>query len=78
MMEGKKMTGPELRAARKLLGLTQAALAGVLGYSHQREISRLEARDRVPGPVALSMRAMLEFGLPNTWDHVDTPTPPVA
>ena len=72
------MTGPELRAARKSLGLRQADLAGVLGYRQQREISRLEARDSVPGPVALSMKAMLAFGLPNTWERVDTPPPPVA
>ena len=61
------MTGPELRAARDTLGLTQSGLASLLGYSQQREISRLEARDEVPGPVAVAVRAMLAFGLPETW-----------
>jgi len=61
------MTGPELRAAREALGLTQSELAAHLGYSQQREISRLEARAEVPGPVAVAMRAMLAFGLPEIW-----------
>ena len=61
------MTGPELRAARDMLGLTQSGLAALLGYSQQREISRMEARAEVPGPVAVAVRAMLAFGLPDTW-----------
>lgn len=61
------MTGTELRAARESLGMTQSGLAALLGYSQQREISRLEARAEVPGPVAVAMRAMLAFGLPESW-----------
>lgn len=64
------MTGSELRAARDTLGLTQSGLATLLGYSQQREISRLEARAEVPGPVAVAVRAMLAFGLPETWPHL--------
>lgn len=61
------MTGTELRAARETLGLTQSELATHLGYSQQREISRIEARAEVPGPVAVALRAMLAFGLPESW-----------
>lgn len=61
------MTGPELRTAREALGMTQSGLAAHLGYSQQREISRLEARDEIPGPVAVAVRAMLAFGLPDSW-----------
>lgn len=68
------MTGPELRAAREALRITQSVLATHLGYSQQREISRLEARAEVPGPVAVAVRAMLAFGLPETWPHL-THTP---
>lgn len=61
------MTGPELRAARESLSLTQAQLAATLGYGNQSRISEMEARARVPGSVAVAVRAMLAFGLPDTW-----------
>lgn len=61
------MTGPELRAAREKLSLTQGQLAAVLGYGAAPRISEMEARADVPGPVAVAVQAMLRFGLPDTW-----------
>lgn len=61
------MTGPELRAAREALGLSGRQMADILGYSGQPRISDMESRAEVPGPVAVAVRAMLAFGLPETW-----------
>ena len=61
------MTGPELREARARLTLSQAQLAAILGYGAQTRISEMEARDEVPGAVALAVRAMLAFGPPDGW-----------
>lgn len=61
------MTGPELRAAREALGLSGRQMAEILRYSGQSRISEMEARAEVPGPVAVAVRAMLAFGLPDSW-----------
>lgn len=61
------MTPTEFRAARESLGLTQSQLAAILGYGAKSRIAEIEARDTVPGPVAVAMRAMLAFGLPDSW-----------
>ena len=56
------MTPTDLTAARQRLGLTQAALAPLVGYSRD-QIGRMEG-GHTPIPVALSLavRAMLMLG----------------
>ena len=56
------MTPADLTAARQRLGLTQAALAPLVGYSRD-QIGRMEG-GHTPIPVALSLavRAMLLHG----------------
>lgn len=62
------MTPADLTAARQTLGLTQAALAPLVGYSRD-QIGRMEG-GHTPTPVALSLaiRAMLMLGAdPAQW-----------
>ena len=40
------MTGDEIRAARKHLGLTQSQFAEVMGYSHKTYVSAMESDTR--------------------------------
>lgn len=61
------MTGPEFRAIRDKLSLTQGQLAAVLGYGAKSRIAEIEARAEVPGPTALAMQALVRFGMPETW-----------
>ena len=52
------MKSDEFRAARKALGLTQAAMAAAL-ESDLRTVQRWEAGERgVPGPVKVAIRLM--------------------
>ena len=64
------MDNDEFRAIRKRLGLTQALLANVLGYSQPMQVSEIE-RDKNPKPVpraiALLMRAYDEGYRPKDW-----------
>lgn len=61
------MTGPELREAREKLSLTQEQLAGILDVD-RAHVSRLERGAKVvTQQTALLIRAMLRFGLPETW-----------
>lgn len=64
------MDNEEFRAIRKRLGLTQALLADVLGYSQPMQVSEIE-RDKNPKPVpraiALLMRAYDEGYRPKDW-----------
>lgn len=64
------MENDEFRSIRKRLGLTQAQLASVLGYSHLMQVSEIE-RDKNPKPVpraiALLMRAYDEGYRPKDW-----------
>lgn len=64
------MDNDEFRAIRKRLGLTQALLADVLGYSQPMQVSEIE-RDKNPKPVpraiALLMRAYDEGYRPKDW-----------
>ena len=56
------MTGPELKAARRRLGLSQAALAHALrlGGDGGRTVRRWERGDRsIPGPVEVAVEFML-------------------
>lgn len=69
------MTGSEFRAAREALGLSGAQMALILGYSGQPRISDIENRAEVPRPVALAVRAMLAFGLPDTWAQAPVDMP---
>jgi len=59
------MTHAEFKQARKSLGLTQQGLADQLNRS-KSAVEKWEA-----GPVdpvaAIAVRAMLAFGLPDTW-----------
>lgn len=62
------MTPAEIRDARKSLGLTQTALAALLGR-RTRAVQYWEADDAPPGQgapadVALLLRYMLRYGLP--------------
>lgn len=65
------MTGPELRAARETLGLTRPQLAAALGITGSRAAAGIEnweaGRRAIPAVVALAMRALVRFGLPETW-----------
>lgn len=67
------MTGAELRAARETLGLTQEQLAVALrlpGKRAKQTISDWETgrQGAVPNATAaLVVRAMLAFGLPDSW-----------
>lgn len=49
------MTGDDIRRARGALGLTQAQLAAVMGYSGKSRIAELEAGTRSPGPAAIRL-----------------------
>lgn len=61
------MTGPELRAAREALGLTQAQLAAILDVAPEH-VSRMQTGAKsITTQTALVVRAMLVFGLPETW-----------
>lgn len=54
------MTGDELRAARKRLGLTQAKLAALLGISDGRAVRRWESGRRdIPAPIVVLLTAIL-------------------
>lgn len=66
------MTPAELTEARKRLGLTQAELATITGYS-RTQITRIEAGQTggVAPSLALAMRAMLLLGPdPAKWTDV--------
>lgn len=53
------MTGPELRAARKRLGMKQIELAHALGMSRNGTICAYEkGRAEIPVVVALAVRAL--------------------
>lgn len=59
------MTPANLKSARRALGLTQKALAGILGYKDSNSIRRMEIDPRHGGhrpimrPVAICVRYML-------------------
>ena len=64
------MDNDEFRAIRKRLGLTQAQLAAVLGYSHLMQVSEIERISNpkpVPRAIALLMRAYDEGYRPKDW-----------
>ena len=64
------MDNDEFRAIRKRLGLTQAQLAAVLGYSHLMQVSeivRISNPKPVPRAIALLMRAYDEGYRPKDW-----------
>ncbi len=62
-----EMTGAELREARQMLGLSQGQIAELLGY-RQEHISLMETgRQSIQRPTEIAVRAMLAFGLPETW-----------
>lgn len=67
---GECMDNVEFRAIRKRIGLTQAQLATVLGYSHLMQVSELERATNpkpVPRVIALLMRAYDEGYRPREW-----------
>ena len=52
------MTGPELKSAREALGMTQTALAEVLG-KHSNTIARYERGDlEIPPYIALAVKGL--------------------
>ena len=64
------MTPADFTAARKQLGLTQAGLAAVLGYSGQSRIAEIETGKRNPGPAVVRLMAAYAEGYrPHDWPH---------
>ena len=62
------MTPAEFKEARQSLGLTAEAFAAILGYTGASYIYKLEGGTKIVSPqAALSICAMLAFGLPDTW-----------
>lgn len=62
------MTPSAIKHARATLGLTQAQLAPLLGYSDKARISELERGAINPGPaVLLLLRAYLGGYRPEAW-----------
>ena len=62
------MTAGEIRAARGVLGLTQAELAAVMGYGDKSRIAELERGARAAGPAAVRLlQAYLEGYRPADW-----------
>lgn len=63
------MTPAEVRAARKSLGLTQSALADLLGRGTRAiqwwEQDDAPERQRIPSDTALLLRYMVRYGLPD-------------
>lgn len=62
------MTPAEIRTARQQLGLTQAGLARMLGYSSRTRVCDLEAGRKVPSESVLRLlRAFLDGYRPDDW-----------
>lgn len=64
------MTGHEVRAIRRRLGLTQAELARLLGYARGLRVSELERETNplpVPHHIGLLMQAFDEGFRPKGW-----------
>jgi DNA-binding transcriptional regulator YiaG len=63
------MTPAEIRAARKQLGLTQAELSAVMGYSRgAKTVSDWEVGvSEMPPPTARLLRAYLDGYRPQDW-----------
>ena len=62
------MTPSDFTAARLKLGLTQAGLARVMGYSGQARIAEFEAGKRNPSAAAVRLiRAYLAGYRPDDW-----------
>lgn len=64
------MTGEELKAIRRTLGLTQQQLATALGYTHGLRISEFERASHpvaIPKHVALLMDAINQGYRPPNW-----------
>jgi DNA-binding transcriptional regulator YiaG len=54
-----EMSGPELRAARERIGLSQEKLARRLNVTGKAMMNWENAKHRVPGPVAVAIGYML-------------------
>lgn len=66
------MTGDEFRQIRVGLGLSQAALAKVLGYAHPIRVSEFERNinpREIPLHVAMLMKAFESGYRPENWPH---------
>ena len=69
------MTPAAFKQARQSLGLTQPALGAVLDYG-QQHISGIESgKTPIPAAVAIAMRAMVRWGMPETWGAATPPYP---
>ncbi len=55
------MTGQEFKAIRESLGVSQAKLAQMLGYS-KRQIVNIEQKDSVRKSTAMLMRYIQRYG----------------
>lgn len=51
-----RMSGKYLKDIRLKLGLTQTDMAAFLGYAHQKEISILENKDRIPTQLIATLK----------------------
>lgn len=61
------MTPEQFREARQRLGLTQTALAAVMGYGASSRISAIEAHETVPAQAARLMQAYIDGYRPADW-----------
>ena len=62
------MTPEEFRAARARLGLTQFAMARLLGFSHLSRISEMEnGKTNISASVERLLRAYLDGYRPGDW-----------
>lgn len=62
------MSPDEIKHARKVLGLTQAQMAVVMGYADKTRISHIEAgREKISRQAELLLRAYLDGYRPDGW-----------
>jgi transcriptional regulator with XRE-family HTH domain len=62
------MAPDEIKHARKVLGLTQAQMAMVMGYADKTRISHIEAgREKISRQAELLLRAYLDGYRPDGW-----------
>lgn len=74
-MKAHQMTGEDMKAIRKELGLTQSQMAAVLGYGHAMRISEFERtqnRADIPYHTAMIMQALAYGWRPENWQDLTT------
>lgn len=61
------MTGPDIRAALEKLSMDQGQLANILDVTPEHVSRMVNGKKAITPSNALLIRAMLAFGLPDTW-----------